>query len=62
MILVSVTVAIYDFMDMVLISRFTNYFGYPASTVEFVSTAISTWSKKILMIVFVACVDNLMVK
>ncbi len=51
MILVSVTVAIYDFMDMVLISRFTNYFGYPASTVEFVSTAISTWSKKILMIV-----------
>ncbi len=51
MILVSVTVAIYDFVDMVLISRFTHYFGYPAATVEFVSTAISTWSKKILMIV-----------
>ena len=51
MILVSVTVAIYDFVDMVLISRFTHYFGYPAETVEFVSTAISTWSKKILMVV-----------
>ncbi len=51
MILVSVTVAIYDFVDMVLISRFTHFFGYPATTVEFVSTAIATWSKKILMIV-----------
>ena len=51
MVLVSVTVAIYDFVDMVLISRFTHYFGYHPHTVEFVSTAISTWSKKILMIV-----------
>ena len=51
MILVSVTVAIYDFVDMVLISRFTHHFNYPAVTVEFVSTAIATWSKKILMIV-----------
>ncbi|MBQ9834153.1 MAG: polysaccharide biosynthesis protein [Bacilli bacterium] len=51
MILVSISVAIYDFVDMVLILRMTNHFGYSAATVEFVSTAISTWSKKILMIV-----------
>lgn len=51
MILVSISIAIYDFADMVLILRMTNHFGYDATTVEFVSTAISTWSKKILMIV-----------
>ena len=51
MILVSVTIAIYDNVDMILISRFTHYFGYDAATVEFVSTSIATWSKKILMII-----------
>ena len=51
MILVSVIIAIYDNVDMILISRFTHYFGYDPATVEFVSTSIATWSKKILMII-----------
>ena len=50
-IIINTAVSIYNFMNMVFILRTMNYLGYEAAHVEFVTTAITTWSPKIQMII-----------
>lgn len=50
-IIISVATNIYNFIDMVLILRTLTHLGYDAATVEFVTSAITTWSCKLSMIV-----------
>ena len=50
-IIIDVVISIYNFIDMVFISRVMTYLGYNASTTEFVTTSIATWANKINMIV-----------
>lgn len=50
-VIISISIAIYDFIDMVLILRTMNYLKYSAKNTEFISSAISTWSKKINVII-----------
>ena len=50
-IIISISIAIYDFIDMVLILRTMNYLKYSAKNTEFISSAISAWSKKINVII-----------
>ncbi len=50
-IIIDVAVSIYNFVDMVFISRTMTYLGYSASTTEFITSSVATWSGKISMIV-----------
>ncbi len=50
-VIIAVATNLYIFTDMVFVSRTLNYLNYDASTVEFISSAISTWGSKINMIV-----------
>ena len=50
-IIIDVAVSIYNFVDMVIISRTMNFLGYNAYTTEFVTTSVATWSPKIGMVV-----------
>ncbi len=50
-VVISIASSLYHFIDMVFISRTLNYLSFDASTVEFVTTSITTWSNKIAMII-----------
>lgn len=50
-IIINIATNIYNFMDMVLIIRGLNILGFNASDVEFIQSAITTWSSKICMII-----------
>ena len=59
-IIISVAANIYNFIDMVLILRTLTHLGYNASSVEFITSSITTWSCKLSMIV-VAVANGLVV-
>lgn len=50
-VIISVSISIYNFIDMVLILRTMNYLKYSALKTEFVTSAISTWCSKINVII-----------
>jgi len=50
-IIIDVAVSLYNFVDMVFISRTMTSLGYDASTTEFITSSVATWSGKISMIV-----------
>ena len=50
-VIISVSISIYNFIDMVLILRTMDYLKYSALKTEFVTSAISTWSSKINVII-----------
>ncbi len=50
-IIINIAASLYNFIDMVFISRTMEYLKYNAETVEFVTSAVTTWSGKIGMII-----------
>ncbi len=50
-IIIDVSVSLYNFVDMVFISRTLNALGFDALTTEFITSSVATWSGKISMIV-----------
>jgi O-antigen/teichoic acid export membrane protein len=50
-IIINCVSSLYSFVDMLLVLRTMQYLGYETTTVEFIASAISTWSGKINMIV-----------
>lgn len=50
-IIIDIAASVYNFVDMVLISRTMTYLNYDAATTEFVTSSVATWSCKIGMIV-----------
>ena len=50
-IIINIVFSINNFMDMVMILRTLEHLGMDATTVEFATSAITTWSTKISMIV-----------
>ena len=50
-IIIDIVISVYNFIDMVFISRTMTFLGFPGSTTEFVTTSIATWANKINMIV-----------
>lgn len=50
-IVIAIAASINNFMDMVMILRTLEHIGIETSTIEFATTAITTWSAKISMIV-----------
>ena len=50
-IIIDIAVSIYNFVDMVFLLRTLNYLGFDASSVEYITTSITTWGSKITMIV-----------
>lgn len=50
-IIIDIAVSLYNFIDMVFISRTMVYLGYNAATTEFVTSSVATWAGKIGMIV-----------
>lgn len=50
-IIIDVAVSLYNFIDMVLISRTMGYLGYDAATTEFVTSSVATWANKINVVV-----------
>lgn len=50
-IIISVSVSIYNIIDMVIILKTINHLGFSGPQTEFVASAINTWSSKINMIV-----------
>ena len=50
-IIIDVAVSLYNFIDMVLISRTMGYLGYDAAATEFVTSSVATWANKINVIV-----------
>ena len=50
-IIIDIVISVYNFIDMVFISRTMTYLGFDGSTTEFVTTSIATWANKINMIV-----------
>lgn len=50
-VIISVSISIYNFIDMVLILRTMDYLKFSALKTEFVTSAISTWSSKINVII-----------
>lgn len=50
-IIVSVSVSIYNIVDMVIILKTINHLGFSGVETEFIASAINTWSSKINMIV-----------
>ena len=50
-VIISVSISIYNFIDMVLILRTMDYLKFSALKTEFVTSAISTWCSKINVII-----------
>jgi len=50
-IIIDVAVSIYNFVDMVFISRTMTSLGFDANTTEFITSSVATWSGKISMVV-----------
>ena len=50
-IVINIISSCYNFIDMTILLRILDYLGYSANNVEFIASAISTWSTKISMIV-----------
>ena len=50
-VIINVAVQVYSLIDMVLINRVMQYIGYDATTVEFITSAITTWAVKLNMII-----------
>ena len=50
-IIIDVGVSVYNFVDMVLISRTMIHLGFDASTTEFITSSVSAWAGKINMVV-----------
>lgn len=50
-IIIDVGVSVYNFVDMVLISRTMVHLGFDAATTEFITSSVSAWAGKINMIV-----------
>lgn len=50
-IIIAIAASINDFLDMVMLMRTLGYLGIETAKVEFATTAITTWSTKICMIV-----------
>jgi len=50
-IIIDTVASIYSFINMVFISRTLNYLNYSAANVEFITSAMTTWSGKINMVV-----------
>lgn len=50
-IIIDVAVSLYNFVDMVFISRTMSSLGYDATTTEFITSSVATWSGKISMVV-----------
>lgn len=50
-IIISVSVSIYNIIDMVIILKTINHLGFSGPETEFIASAINTWSSKINMIV-----------
>lgn len=50
-IIIDVAVSLYNFIDMVLISRTMTSLGFDAHTTEFITSSVVTWSGKISMVV-----------
>lgn len=50
-VIISIAFSIYNNIDMILILRTMNYLGFEGTEVGFISTAISTWSPKISVII-----------
>lgn len=50
-IIIDVAVSLYNFVDMVLISRTMSGLGFDAHTTEFITSSVATWSGKISMVV-----------
>ncbi len=50
-IIIDVSVSLYNFVDMVFISRTMTALGFDAMTTEFITSSVATWSGKISMIV-----------
>ena len=50
-IIIDVGVSVYNFVDMVLISRTMVHLGFDAATTEFITSSVSAWAGKINMVV-----------
>lgn len=50
-IIIDIAISIYNFVDMVFILRTLDYLGFDATTAEYITTSITTWGGKIMMIV-----------
>lgn len=50
-IIIDIAVSIYNFIDMIFLLRTLNYLGMDATSVEYITTSITTWGSKITMIV-----------
>lgn len=50
-IIIDLAISIYNFIDMVLISRTMTFLGFAGNITEFITTSIATWANKINMIV-----------
>lgn len=50
-VIIDIAVSIYNFVDMVFILRTLDYLGFDATTAEYITTSITTWGGKIMMIV-----------
>ena len=50
-IIIDVGVSVYNFVDMVLISRTMTGLGFDAATTEFITSSVSAWAGKISMVV-----------
>ena len=50
-IIIDVGVSVYNFVDMVLISRTMTSLGFDATTTEFITSSVSAWAGKISMVV-----------
>lgn len=50
-VIIDIAVSIYNFVDMVFILRTLNYLGFDGATAEYITTSITTWGGKIMMIV-----------
>lgn len=50
-ILIDLATSVYNFVDMVLLSRTMTHLGYSATQTEFITSSVSTWTGKIGMIV-----------
>ena len=50
-ILIDMATSIYNFIDMVLLSRTMTHLGYSGAQTEFITSSVATWSSKIGMVI-----------
>lgn len=50
-IIINIVTNVYNFTDQILVLRTLEYLQYPAKDIEFIASAISTWSPKICMVI-----------